>query len=110
MKFPEMSHEFIKQRLMPKPGKVACVIDTDTFNEIDDQFAVAWALRSGERLDVKAVYAAPFYFDCFFKKAGEKVFPAQKAEVFYAWNYYGGHHSAHCAGCNYRNVCPRQQA
>lgn len=71
MKFPEMSHEFIKQRLMPKPGKVTCVIDTDTFNEVDDQFAVAWALRSTERLDVKAVYAAPFYFDCFFKKAGE---------------------------------------
>jgi inosine-uridine nucleoside N-ribohydrolase len=36
------------------------VLDTDTFNEIDDQFAVAYALLSPERLKVEAIYAAPF--------------------------------------------------
>jgi len=35
------------------------VLDTDTYNEIDDQFAVVYALISPE-LDVRAVYAAPF--------------------------------------------------
>ena len=35
------------------------VLDTDTYNEIDDQFAVVYALISPE-LDVQAVYAAPF--------------------------------------------------
>ena len=43
------------------PGGVAdVVIDTDAYNEVDDQFAIAWALKSSERLHVKAVYAAPF--------------------------------------------------
>jgi inosine-uridine nucleoside N-ribohydrolase len=35
------------------------VLDTDTYNEIDDQFAVVYALLSPE-LNVQAVYAAPF--------------------------------------------------
>ena len=36
------------------------VIDTDTFNEVDDQFAVTYALLSPDRLNVRACYAAPF--------------------------------------------------
>jgi len=39
------------------------VLDTDTFNEIDDQFALAYALLSGDRLNLEAVYAAPFVND-----------------------------------------------
>ncbi len=37
------------------------VLDTDAYNEIDDQFAIAYLLRSKERLNTKAIYAAPFY-------------------------------------------------
>jgi inosine-uridine nucleoside N-ribohydrolase len=37
------------------------VLDTDTYNEIDDQFAVVYALASPERLQVEAIYAAPFH-------------------------------------------------
>lgn len=37
------------------------VIDTDTYNEIDDQFALCYSLLSPERLNVRAVYAAPFF-------------------------------------------------
>ena len=36
------------------------VIDTDTYNEVDDQFAVTYALLSKESINVRAVYAAPF--------------------------------------------------
>lgn len=36
-------------------------MDTDTYNEIDDQFAVVYALLSPERIQVDAYYAAPFY-------------------------------------------------
>jgi len=50
----------IKNLQQPK-GKVDVVLDTDTYNEIDDQFAVAYMLSYGERLNVKALYAAPFY-------------------------------------------------
>ena len=38
------------------------VIDTDTANEIDDQFALAWALLSPDKLDVVAITAEPFSF------------------------------------------------
>jgi inosine-uridine nucleoside N-ribohydrolase len=37
------------------------VLDTDTFNEIDDQFALVYALLSQQRLDIEAIYAAPFH-------------------------------------------------
>ncbi len=42
------------------PGPVRVLIDTDTANEIDDQFALAWALLSPERLDVEAIVAGPY--------------------------------------------------
>ena len=41
-------------------GIADVVLDTDAYNEIDDQFAISYALRATERLDVKAIYAAPF--------------------------------------------------
>ncbi|BAM04763.1 nucleoside hydrolase [Phycisphaera mikurensis] len=44
----------------PPPGPLRCVLDTDTFNEVDDQFALAWMLRRPDRFDVAAVTAAPF--------------------------------------------------
>ena len=47
-------------QLRPPEGRpVPMVLDTDTYNEIDDQFALVYALLSPE-LDVQAVYAAPF--------------------------------------------------
>lgn len=47
----------------PGPGRVRMVLDTDTYNEIDDQFALVWAMLSPERLDVEAIHAAPFLND-----------------------------------------------
>lgn len=44
----------------PTEEIVDVVIDSDTYNEVDDQFAIAWALCSSERINVEAVYAAPF--------------------------------------------------
>lgn len=41
-------------------GTLRMVLDTDAFNEVDDQFAIAYALKSGQRLRVEAIYAAPF--------------------------------------------------
>jgi len=37
------------------------VIDTDTYNEVDDQFALAYALRAPGRIHVEACYAAPYH-------------------------------------------------
>lgn len=37
------------------------ILDTDTYNEIDDQFALAYLMKSDEELNTVAVYAAPFF-------------------------------------------------
>lgn len=60
-RFPTISESQRIEMLRP-PAKrpVRMVLDTDAFNEIDDQFAVVYALISPE-LDVQAVYAAPFH-------------------------------------------------
>jgi len=60
-RFPAVSESRRIEMLRP-PAKrpVRMVLDTDTFNEIDDQFAVVYALISPE-LDVQALYAAPFH-------------------------------------------------
>lgn len=46
--------------LEPPRKLVDLVIDSDTYNEIDDQFAIAYALLHPDKLNVKAIYAAPF--------------------------------------------------
>lgn len=49
--------------LTPPTGTVRVVLDTDTYNEIDDQFAVVQMMLSRDRLNVEAIYAAPFLND-----------------------------------------------
>jgi len=56
-----LSQEMLLSRLEPPSRKIRMVLDTDTYNEIDDQFAVAYALLSPDKLDVEAIYAAPFH-------------------------------------------------
>ncbi|NJS35984.1 MAG: hypothetical protein HC765_05315 [Brachymonas sp.] len=57
--FPQ---DFYHQRLVLPKGKINIVIDTDAANEIDDQFALAWALRRQDRLKIHGIYATPFSF------------------------------------------------
>jgi purine nucleosidase len=60
--FPALARDFVTERLTPPAGRVRLVIDTDTANEIDDQFALAWALLRPDKLDVVAMTAEPFSF------------------------------------------------
>lgn len=60
-KFPKIDESVRIQRLNPPTTKVRMVLDTDTYNEIDDQFALAYAFLSKEKIDLEAVYAAPFF-------------------------------------------------
>ena len=46
--------------LTPPKGMADLVLDTDAYNEIDDQFAISYAIGAGERINLKAFYAAPF--------------------------------------------------
>lgn len=49
----------IKNLSVPK-GMADVVLDTDAYNEIDDQFAITYLLKSKDKLNTKAIYAAPF--------------------------------------------------
>lgn len=53
-------HVLMKKTKRPAE-KVRVVIDTDTYNEIDDVYALAYALSVPDRIQVEAIYAAPFY-------------------------------------------------
>ena len=55
-----LTHEQRLAMLETPSWPIDIIIDSDTFNEIDDQFAISYALRSQDRLNVKAIYAAPF--------------------------------------------------
>ena len=48
-------------RLQRPEGMIDAVLDTDTFNEIDDQFALSYLIRATERIRVRGLYAAPFF-------------------------------------------------
>ncbi len=61
MDFPQIPESVRLERLQPPTSQVRIVLDTDTYNEIDDQFAVIHALLSPERIKVEALYAAPFF-------------------------------------------------
>jgi len=61
MQFPHIDEATRLERLAAPTGKVQMVLDTDTYNEIDDQFAIVYALLSPEKLDVQSLYATPFY-------------------------------------------------
>ena len=61
MTFTPLDPQLLQSRLGPPAGPVRMVLDTDTYNEIDDQFAVVYSLLSSERLRVESFYAAPFH-------------------------------------------------
>lgn len=61
--FPKMEESSRLKKLEPPKGKVRMVLDTDTYNEIDDQFALSYAYLSKEKISLEAVYAAPYFND-----------------------------------------------
>ncbi len=60
---PSERNDFKMQRILDDlkaTTKKKIILDTDTYNEIDDQFALAYAMLSPERVDLLSVNAAPF--------------------------------------------------
>ncbi len=56
-----MDTAMLLKNLQHPQGPVDMVLDTDAYNEIDDQFAIAYMMKSPEKLNVKAIFAAPFF-------------------------------------------------
>lgn len=53
--------EYERLRALERPqGLIDVVLDTDTYNEVDDQFALAYMMKAPERLNMLAITAAPF--------------------------------------------------
>jgi len=51
--------QFFKNLTTPK-GRIDVILDTDAYNEIDDQFAISYMLKSPQKFCVKGICAAPF--------------------------------------------------
>jgi purine nucleosidase len=59
---PSISTAERERLLAPPAGPARVLIDTDAANEIDDQFALTWALLSPQRMTVEAIVAEPYSF------------------------------------------------
>ena len=44
--------QFLKNLSVPA-GKIDVILDTDAYNEIDDQFAISLMIKSPEKLNIK---------------------------------------------------------
>ena len=65
-------------KMMERPcDPVDAVLDTDAYNEIDDQFALAYLLSYHGKINTRAIYAAPFF-------NGHSVSPEDGMEKSYA--------------------------
>ena len=55
-----MNSKQYDKNLCPPQGMVDVILDTDTYNEVDDQYAIAYMIGNAKRLNVKGICAAPF--------------------------------------------------
>lgn len=56
-----MTQEQYLRNLTVPTGKIDVVLDTDAYNEIDDQFAICYMIKSAHKFNVKGLCAAPFF-------------------------------------------------
>lgn len=61
-RFPKLADDEMRRLLAPPTGPVRMILDTDTANEIDDQFALAWTLLSPDQIKLEGVTTEPFSF------------------------------------------------
>ncbi|MBQ8751995.1 MAG: nucleoside hydrolase, partial [Clostridia bacterium] len=56
-----MTQEQYLRNLSVPTHPVDVVLDTDAYNEIDDQFAISYMLGHQEKFNIKGICAAPFH-------------------------------------------------
>lgn len=54
------NEQFLKNLNVPT-GRIDVILDTDAYNEIDDQFAICYLLKNTQKFNVKGICAAPFH-------------------------------------------------
>ena len=75
-----MENDRLIKALSVPEGLVDVLLDTDAYNEIDDQFALAYLLGMPERANIKGITAAPFFAP---GMNGKSVSPADGMEKSY---------------------------
>ena len=55
-----MTHEQYLKNLAVPAGPIDVVLDTDAYNEIDDQFAISYLIGKAKDFRIRAICAAPF--------------------------------------------------
>ncbi len=55
-----MTQDRFLMNLSAPNGMVDVILDTDAYNEIDDQFAIGYMLKKKDKFNVKGICAAPF--------------------------------------------------
>ena len=58
--FPPLDESLLNHRLELPSGRIRLIIDTDAHNQIDDQFAIAWALLSQDVFEILGILAEPY--------------------------------------------------
>ena len=58
-----MDIDNVISKLNKKEEKANIILDTDTYNECDDQFALSYLLKSQDRFNIEAITVAPYHHD-----------------------------------------------
>ena len=56
-----MTEEQYLRNLNAPNGKIDVILDTDAYNEVDDQYAISLLIKSADKFNVQAITAAPFF-------------------------------------------------
>ena len=56
-----MSNEQFFKNLSVPTGKIDVILDTDAYNEVDDQYAISYMLSNQDKLNILGFCAAPFF-------------------------------------------------
>ena len=81
--FGEVDRAALTSRLRKPQNGADVILDTDAYNEIDDQFALAYLVRSEPFCRVKAITAAPFFRNPSSGRVQRSVSPADGMERSY---------------------------
>lgn len=62
-KWKEIYERILKLNKKLDDKKVNVILDTDTYNECDDQFALSYLLKSADKFNIEAITVAPYHHD-----------------------------------------------
>jgi inosine-uridine nucleoside N-ribohydrolase/uncharacterized HAD superfamily protein len=62
-RWKEIYEKISNEYKIKESQKVNVILDTDTYNECDDQFALSYLLKSQDKFNIEAITVAPYHHD-----------------------------------------------